>query len=151
MSVKQSIGCCQNRNCLSFDRKRRDRVGWSTVQMPLCVVAWPVLAAVLASIPQLVAKTCGVSCGPADAEQTVEMLACIILQMQRRCVWLRSATKLPELRRRQKLFAKLWKPNICALAARHLRGPLFPTLRWLRLLCAVPANHRVGCKRAPHL
>ena len=48
--------------------------------MPLCVVARTVLVAVLALIPQLVAKTRGVSCGPADAERTVEMLARIVLQ-----------------------------------------------------------------------
>ncbi len=50
------------------------------MRMPLCVVAWTILAAVLTLIPQLVAKTCGVSCGPADAERTVKILARIVSQ-----------------------------------------------------------------------
>jgi hypothetical protein len=49
--------------------------------MPLCVVAWTVLVGVLTLIPQLVARFCGVSCGPgADAERMVEMFALIVLQ-----------------------------------------------------------------------
>ena len=80
VSVKQSIGSRRYRNCLSFVRKRRDRVGCSTVRMPRWVVASIVLAAVLKLIPQLVARTCGVSCGPADAEWMIETFARIVLQ-----------------------------------------------------------------------
>ena len=46
--------------------------------MTLWVVAFTVCAAVLKLIPQLVARTCGVSWEPEDAEQTVEMFACIV-------------------------------------------------------------------------
>jgi hypothetical protein len=79
-SVKQSIGSRRYLSCLSFVRKRQDRVGWSTVRMPLCVVAWTVLAVVLTSIPQLVARICGVRCRPADSERKVKMFARIVSQ-----------------------------------------------------------------------
>jgi hypothetical protein len=81
-SMKQLIGSCQYLSCLLFLRKWRDSLGWSTVWMPLCMVSWTVHAAVLTSIPQLVARICGVSRGPADAERTIEMFACIVSQSQ---------------------------------------------------------------------
>jgi hypothetical protein len=60
--------------------------------MPLWVVTLTVYAAVFKLIPQLVARTCAVSCGPEDAERTVEMFARIVSHsLHRRARWISAA------------------------------------------------------------